>query len=114
MLQRAGKSKSQDATAEAELASKARPALRKNQRWQICNVLQSGGGANQLWRFEARGAGYVLNRTQSARAGESLPDKLIAKSWNSLWQKKLNVAWLPPENVFIRVAQFPQSSPEEM
>src|SRR5262249_58909414 len=33
--------------------------------------------------------------------------------WTSLWQPKLNVAWLPPEEVFIRVAQFPQSTPEE-
>src|SRR5262249_14723684 len=31
----------------------------------------------------------------------------------SLWQQKLNIAWFPPEQVFLRVAQFPLSDFEE-
>jgi hypothetical protein len=38
-----------------------------------------------------------------------LPKSLVAKDVRSLFQRKLNVAWLPPENVFLRVAQLPHS-----
>jgi hypothetical protein len=78
-----------------------------------CNVLQVGAQARQLWQFEARGRGFVLNREQTSLAGEPLPARLIAKDWRSLWQRKLNVAWLPPEQVFLRVAQFPASDFDE-
>jgi hypothetical protein len=76
---------------------------------QACNVLQSSPEARQLWNFEARSGGFVLNRQQTSRADESLPASLVRKSWGTLFQRKLNVAWLPPEHVFLRVAQFPAS-----
>ena len=93
----------------------ARPARRKAAKAAIhtCNVLQVGAQARQLWQFDARGRGFVLNREQTSFAGEPLPAKLITKDWRSLWQRKLNVAWLPPERVFLRVAQFPASDFDE-
>src|SRR5262245_21136913 len=80
-------------------------------RWHSCNVLNLGADARRVWQFD--GDSFELNREQSLSNGEALSPKLAGKSWSSLWQKKLNVAWLPPEDVFIRVAQFPLSSPEE-
>ena len=93
----------------------ARPARKKAGKTTIhsCNVLQVGPQARHLWQFDARGRGYVLNREQTSFTGEPLPAKLIAKDWRSLWQRKLNIAWLPPENVFLRVAQFPASDFDE-
>ncbi len=82
-------------------------------RWHSCNVLHVGAETRQVWQFDARNGNFALNREQTARAGESLPAGIVAKSWASLFQRKLNVAWLPPEHVFFRVAQFPQSTPEE-
>jgi hypothetical protein len=81
-------------------------------RWQSCNVLDAGAETRRVWQFNA-GDSFSLTREQATRAGEQISPKLVAKSWNSLWQKRLNVAWLPPEHVFIRVAQFPQSTPDE-
>ena len=74
-----------------------------------CNVLEVGAQARQVWQFEARGGGFVLNREHTALDGESLPARIVGKDWRALFQRKLNVAWLPPENVFLRVAQFPKS-----
>jgi hypothetical protein len=34
---------------------------------------------------------------------------MVAKNWRSFFNRKLNIAWLPPENVFLRVAQLPRS-----
>lgn len=78
-----------------------------------CNVLQVGAQARHIWQFDAKGRGFVLSREQTSPAGEPLPAALIAKDWRSLFQNKLNVAWLPPERVFLRVAQFPVSDFKE-
>ena len=82
-------------------------------RWNSCNVLQVAPDANRLWRFDAKGGNFVLDREQKIPGGQPLPSRLVAKSWSSLWQPKLNVAWLPPENVYLRVIELPKSSFEE-
>ena len=82
-------------------------------RWQYCNILHVGTDAYRLWQFDARGDGFALNREHSGAAGEPLPFHLVAKSWRSLWQPRLNIAWLPPENVFLRVIELPRSNFEE-
>ena len=82
-------------------------------RWNSCNILQIAPDANRLWRFGAKGGNFVLDREQKIPGGEPLPSRLVAKSWSSLWQPKLNVAWLPPESVFLRVIELPKSALEE-
>ncbi len=92
-----------------------RPIRRKASKVAIhsCNILQSSAQGRHLWQFDAKGREFILNREQTSFASEPLPSKLIAKDWRSLWQRKLNVAWLPPEHVFLRVAQFPVSDFDE-
>jgi hypothetical protein len=79
-----------------------------------CNVLELGPQGRHLWHFNARGGGFVLNREQDLAAGQRLPSGLIARDWRSLFQRKLNIAWLPAEHVFLRVAQFPASEYPEL
>jgi len=76
-------------------------------RWHSCNILQTAPDANRLWQFDARSG--ALSRETSSAPGQPLASG-VAKSWNSLWQPRLNVAWLPPENVFLRVIELPRSS----
>jgi hypothetical protein len=82
-------------------------------RWTSCNILQVAPDANRLWQFDAKGSGFILNREQKIGIDASLPLRAVAKSWSSLWQPKLNVAWLPPEEVFLRVIELPKSNFEE-
>jgi hypothetical protein len=77
-------------------------------RWHSCNILHTAPDANRLWQFDAKNGS--LNREASAPPAQPLPSGLTEKSWTALWQKKLNVAWLPPENVFLRVIELPKSS----
>ena len=77
-------------------------------RWHCCNILQTAPDANRLWQFDVKSG--ALNRESSAAPGANLPSGLTEKSWTSLWQKKLNIAWLPPENIFLRVIELPKSS----
>jgi len=89
----------------------ARMARRKTSAAAVhwCNVLEVGAQDRHLWHFNARNGSFVLNREQALAPGEPLPAGLIARDWRSLFQRKLNIAWLPPEQVFLRVAQFPLS-----
>src|SRR5712671_6765793 len=99
----------------SEPAGSTETAVWKSQRAekkgpvQSCNVLQAEVEPRQLWQFDARNGGFTLNRQQTASPGEPLPARIIAKDWRSLFQRKLNVAWLPSDHVFLRVAQFPLS-----
>jgi hypothetical protein len=77
------------------------------------NVLEVGAEARQIWQFDARGGRYVLDRQETCVDGEPLPRGLVAKDWRALFQRKLNIAWLPPEHAFLRVAQFPRSDFQE-
>jgi hypothetical protein len=78
-----------------------------------CNVLEVGADSRQVWQFDAHGGNFVLGREHTALDGDRLPSRLVAKDWRSLFQRKLNIAWLPPEHVFLRAATFPKSDFEE-
>ena len=82
-------------------------------RWNSCNILHVAPDAKRVWQFDAKGGGFVLDREQRVPHADKLPAKGIAKQWSSLWQPKLNVAWLPAENVFLRVVELPASNFEE-
>jgi hypothetical protein len=82
-------------------------------RWNSCNILHVAPDAKRVWQFDAKGGGFVLDREQRVPHTDRLPAKGIAKQWSSLWQPKLNIAWLPAENVFLRVVELPASNFEE-
>jgi len=85
----------------------------KNRRWSYCNVLYLAPDAKRLWQFDAKGKGFVLGREQRVPHAETLPASWVAKSWSSLWQPKLNIAWLPSDSVFLRVVELPAANAEE-
>jgi hypothetical protein len=77
-------------------------------RWHSCNILHTAPDANRLWQFDAKSGALI--RESGSTTGQPLPARQVAKSWQSLWQPRLNIAWLPPENVFLRVIELPKSS----
>ena len=82
-------------------------------RWHSCNILKHGPDARQLWQFEAGKGDFKLGRAQTIAAGNSLSTSATSKTWRSLWQPRLNVAWLPSDSVFLRVVQLPKASVAE-
>jgi hypothetical protein len=81
-------------------------------RWHSCNILGSAANARQLWQFYAGGK-FNLLRQESKLPGEPLSEKLVSKDWGTLFQPRLNVAWLPADKVFVRVAQLPRADAAE-
>ena len=78
-----------------------------------CNVLQLSAEGRRFWQFDARGGRFVLSRELATLGSKPPPSSMVAKSWSSLWQPKLNVACLPPDQVFLRVVHLPQSDFDE-
>jgi hypothetical protein len=85
----------------------------KKRRWQFCNVMQVGADARRIWTFDAARKDFTLKAEEVVPAGQPLPEKLVANDWRILFQSRLNVALLPVDKVFLRVAQLPVGSFEE-
>lgn len=73
-------------------------------RWTYANVLNAAPGSRKFWQFSASGN---FSMVREISPGESISPKLAGKNWHSLWQPKLNIAWLPSDKVFLRVLQLP-------
>jgi hypothetical protein len=73
-----------------------------------------GRDTRQLWHFAAGNGEVTLGTEKRLVPPSSLPVKLITKNWRELWQKKLNVAWLPAEQVFLRVVHLPKCETAEL
>jgi hypothetical protein len=82
-------------------------------RWNSANVLQLAKDQKRLWQFNIRGDNPNLSREEKKLPTEALPARLISKDWQTLYQPKLNVAWLPADKVFLRVLQLPPADTVE-
>jgi len=92
----------------------ATPSRRQGStRWSACNVLLPGSQIRQLWQFNAGGNKFNLARSESKLPSEPLPEKLVGKDWQTVFQPRLNIAWLSAERVFLRVVQLPKADAGE-
>ena len=86
----------------------------KSARPHSCNVLGVGPDARHLWQFATGNSQVSLHGEQKLPAAGPFPHRLVNKDWRALWQQKLNIAWLPADQVFLRVVQFPRCEPGEL
>jgi len=82
-------------------------------RWHSCNVLHCGPESRELWAFHASGEGFKLAHHETRLPAEPLTARLIGKDWQNLYQKKLNIAWLPADKVFLKAIQLPAADATE-
>jgi hypothetical protein len=80
----------------------------------FCNILEFDALKRHLWRFTVGNNQVALAEDQKLSASQPLPSKAVVKDWRSLWQSKLNIAWLPADQVFLRVVHLPASDPTEL
>lgn len=79
-----------------------------------CNLLEVGREFQQLWQFNTRNAQVALIAHRKLALQEPLPIKLVGKDWSTLFQRKLNIASLPAEQVFLRTIQLPAADSQEL
>lgn len=76
----------------------------KKSSFHSCNVLDLRGDAARLWHFGVSGNQLRLGAESTVASGALVPPKIAGRS---LLTRRLNIAWLPPEQVFLRVVQLP-------
>jgi len=80
-----------------------------------CNIVSVRPGQRKLWRFAVAGRGKVkLDHEYVELPEENMPAKVVGRGWGDLFNPRLNIAWLPSDRVFLRVAEFPAGDAEEL
>lgn len=85
----------------------------RTQRWQICHVLQQTSGARALWQFSHAGREVKLALARRSTGAEPLPTAAAGRTLATMWRPRLNVAWLPANEVFVRTLELPTGDPLE-
>lgn len=86
----------------------------KKQRLHSCNVLEIGSDSRRVWQFEIDEDSPKLASELQKAGPEPLPAKLVAKDWRHLYQPRVNIAWLPADQVFLRAIQLPAAERAEL
>lgn len=87
------------------MASESNPSASRSgtARWQIGNVLGRTESGYHLWHFQRAGSAVERTGERAVAADQKLSTPLVQKGWRHLGRPRLNVAWLPAEDVFLRV-----------
>jgi hypothetical protein len=83
-------------------------------RWNSANVLQATAGGRHLWNFSHASGRFTVQAETTLLQSEPCPEELVGKDWQTLFRKKLNIAWLPADKVFFRALHLPSSEPAEV
>ncbi|MDB6026735.1 MAG: hypothetical protein JWM68_2958 [Verrucomicrobiales bacterium] len=75
--------------------------------WQHANVLNVNPDRSQVWQFSTNNGKFVLSRELTVNSTERVPSDIGGKGWRGMLRKKVNIAWLPVERVFLRALQLP-------
>jgi hypothetical protein len=83
-------------------------------RWQSANLLHTSVAGRRFWQLSASGDHFTVQGEKALLANDALPSGAAAKDWQTLFRPKLNIAWLPPEKVFLRAVHLPAGDPTEI
>jgi type II secretory pathway component PulL len=83
-------------------------------RWQSANLLHTSIAGRRFWQLSASGDHFNVQAEKALLANDPLPPGAAAKDWQTLFRAKLNIAWLPPEKVFLRAVQLPPGEATEI
>ena len=86
----------------------------KKTKWSSCNLLESATEGSRLCQFSVSSKKVKLSGDQRVADLIELPAKAVGKDWRDLVSRKLNIATLPPEKVFLRVVELPECEPDEL
>ena len=86
----------------------------KKTKWSSCNLLEPATEGSRLCQFSVSSKKVKLSGDLRVADLIELPAKAVGKDWRDLLSRKLNIATLPPEKVFLRVVELPECEPDEL
>lgn len=88
--------------------------MKKKPKWHGCNVVDTDGTHKRLWHFRVRSNNVALLNEHAALGSEKLPPKVLARGWQNNWKPRLDIGWLPADDVFLRVVELPTDQADEI
>ncbi|MAS76217.1 MAG: hypothetical protein CMO57_07450 [Verrucomicrobiales bacterium] len=86
----------------------------KKTNWSSCNLIEPAIEGSRLWQFSASSKKVRLSGDLRVPENEGPPAKVVSKTWTDIFSKKMNIATIPAEKVFLRVVILPECEPEEL
>jgi hypothetical protein len=83
-------------------------------RWQMANVLDLRHEPRRLWHFDVAKQKADLQEELPVGPEGPVSQNIVGKDWRAAIQKRLNIAWLPLDRVFIRALQLPDCDAAEL
>jgi len=80
-------------------------------RWSNCLVADFAEGQTRLWRFGINGNQVQPQGESTVSTASRSP---LKRGWRQLFQPQLNLAWLPPGQVYLRVLRLPAGDDAEL
>ena len=77
-------------------------------------MLEPATEGSRLFQFSVSSKKVKLSGDLRVAEGEDPPAKVVGKDWSDLLSRKLNIATLPPEKVFLRVVELPECESDEL
>ena len=79
-----------------------------------CNVLSLQKGGRHLYQFAVNKGSAAPAGQWEVAADKALPVHVVSRDWRLLLRSRLDIAWMPPEAVFLRAVQLPACAPGEL
>ena len=86
----------------------------KKASFQGATVLAIIPEGKRLWRFGVSGEKISRSSDLKVIPGQPLPPKEIARNWRLLVQPRIDIAWLPTDQVFVRSIILPPGDVSEV
>ena len=86
----------------------------KKTNWSSCNLIEPAIEGRRLWQFSASSKKVRLSGDLRVSENEEPPAKVVSKTWTDIFSRKMNIATIPTEEVFLRVVNLPECEPEEL
>ena len=86
----------------------------KKTNWSSCNLIEPAIEGSRLWQFSASSKKVRLSGDLRVPENEGPPAKVVTKTWTDIFSRKMNMATIPTEKVFLRIVNLPECEPEEL
>lgn len=90
------------------MGTPAKKKKTRKQKWNDCNVIQVFPDLKRLWHFNVTDKQVTQKAKLNHTEEKPIPPKQVEQTWRQFLQKRLNIAWLPAEHVFLRIVHLPK------
>jgi hypothetical protein len=77
-------------------------------------VLVTGPEGDRVMSFDPAGAGVKVRQVHPVPTGGPVPEKVAGRDWQLLLSPRLDLAWVPGGDVYLKLTELPSTDPAEV